>query len=152
MSSNSFCNLLCEINPWLMLGNTVIEETTGQNSSYIKSFKISLTLAHWWWPEGCPGNYSYSTATSLSLLSLFIFFTFFPLEDISLDFSYPKIREKRKLSNVMLGLAIHLRKFQNVRYYIVIYAIYWPFSGGVIPDDKNYLLLANKNSRYFLTH
>ena len=57
MSSNSFCNLLCETNPWLMQGNTVIEETTGQNSSFIKSFKISLTLAHWWWPEGCPGNY-----------------------------------------------------------------------------------------------
>ena len=57
MSSNSFCNLLCETNPWLMLGNRVIEETTGQNSSCIKSFKISLTLAHWWWPEGCPGNY-----------------------------------------------------------------------------------------------
>ena len=52
----------------------------------------------------------------------------------------------------MLGLAIHLRKFQNVRYYIVIYAIYWPFSGGVIPDDKNNLLWVNKNSRYFLTH
>ena len=52
----------------------------------------------------------------------------------------------------MLGPAIHLRKFQNVRYYIVIYAIYWPFSGGVIPDDKNNLLWANKNSRYFLTH
>ena len=52
----------------------------------------------------------------------------------------------------MLGLAIHLRKFQNVRYYIVIYAIYWPFSVGVIPDDKNNLLLANNNSRYFLTH
>ena len=54
----------------------------------------------------------------------YLFFTFFPLEDISLDFSYPKIREKRKLCNVMLGLAIHLRKFQNVRYYIAIYAIY----------------------------
>ena len=86
------------------------------------------------------------------LLSLLLFFLFFPLEDIILDFSYPKIREKRKLCNVILGPAIHLRKFQNVRYYIVIYAIYWPFSGGVIPDDKNYLLLANKNSRYFLTH
>ena len=42
----SFCNLLCETNPWHMLGNRVIEETTGQNSSCIKSFKISLTLAH----------------------------------------------------------------------------------------------------------
>ena len=79
-------------------------------------------------------------ASSYIIIIVIIFF--FPLEDISLDFSYPKIREKRKLSNVMLGLAIHLRKFQNVRYYIVIYAIYWPFSGGVIPDDKNNLQIS----------
>ena len=88
-------------------------------------------------------QYSY-----IIIIIIIIFFLHFSaLEDISLDFSYPKIREKRKLCNVMLGLAIHLRKFQNVRYYIVIYAIYWPFSGGVIPDDKNNLLWANKNSR-----